>query len=387
MKKLVLLILLLPIFLLGQITPTNPWLRRGNSSVSNDWFGSKDSSQVVFKANNSQVMKLKSFAGNNTFTWYQGGSGGYKSNITFRDLSTFSFSVATVYLGTPVETQGALNYFAWSDTSTVRINAPSVLSFNTNGANIFNGSTTAPPSGRYVNFPAITNATTALNGNKTHIFVGGCTYGFNGTATVSPIKIAISADTFTANSVATITTAITVDIPKPVAGASITITNPIALRVTGVLADNGNASFGASIPTPSASVHIGGQTTSNPAMFFATGSLLTTTVNGAVEWNAGQMYATNATNRYKVGYFLTGSATLNFPSTLTAAVSDLTLTVTGASLNDVVDVGVPNGAITATATFFAWVSATDVVTVRFSHNSVGSEDPASGTFKVTVNKN
>jgi hypothetical protein len=81
---------------------------------------------------------------------------------------------------------------------------------------------------------------------------------------------------------------------------------------------------------------------------------------------------------------LTATATLDFPSTGSGAVADLTVTVTGAEVGDVVSVGAPNGSVTATAVFFAWVSATDTVTVRFSPKA--TEDPASGTFKIKVFK-
>jgi len=84
---------------------------------------------------------------------------------------------------------------------------------------------------------------------------------------------------------------------------------------------------------------------------------------------------------------LKGSATLDFGSTAAGASTDLTITVTGAADGDVVSLGVPNASVTATGRYFAWVSATNTVTVRFSPTIlVGSEDPASGTFKVTVTK-
>ncbi len=79
---------------------------------------------------------------------------------------------------------------------------------------------------------------------------------------------------------------------------------------------------------------------------------------------------------------LGGSATLDFGSTGSGAVADLTITVTGAALNDACSVGVPNGSITATATFTCWVSATNTVSVRFSPKN--TEDPASGTFTVAL---
>ena len=79
---------------------------------------------------------------------------------------------------------------------------------------------------------------------------------------------------------------------------------------------------------------------------------------------------------------LSAEATLDFGSTGSGAVADLTIAVPGAVVGDVVALGVPNASITATATFSAWVSADDTVTVRFSPK--GTENPASGTFKVIV---
>lgn len=80
--------------------------------------------------------------------------------------------------------------------------------------------------------------------------------------------------------------------------------------------------------------------------------------------------------------YLLGGATLNFPSTAAGDVSDLTITVTGAAVGDPVALGIGDAAITTTATFTAWVSATNTVTVRFSPKA--TEDPASATFKVRV---
>jgi hypothetical protein len=81
------------------------------------------------------------------------------------------------------------------------------------------------------------------------------------------------------------------------------------------------------------------------------------------------------------------TATLNFPSTAAGASSDLTITITGAALNDVVIVGVPNGSTVATGCFTGWVSASNTVTVRFSNTDVLSAlDPASGTFRATIIK-
>jgi hypothetical protein len=86
-------------------------------------------------------------------------------------------------------------------------------------------------------------------------------------------------------------------------------------------------------------------------------------------------------------YWLSGSATLDFPSTGHGNSADLTITVTGADIGDVVALGIPNASIVANASYIAWVSATNTVTVRFNnYASSGSSDPASGTFKIKVLK-
>lgn len=82
--------------------------------------------------------------------------------------------------------------------------------------------------------------------------------------------------------------------------------------------------------------------------------------------------------------FLTGAAALNFPSTNSGESSDLTITVTGASLGDPVILGVPNGSVLSNSEYSAWVSASNTVTVRFLNTDAGAQDPASGTFKVAV---
>lgn len=83
---------------------------------------------------------------------------------------------------------------------------------------------------------------------------------------------------------------------------------------------------------------------------------------------------------------ISASATLDFPITATRTSSDLPITVTGATSGDMVALGVPNAAVLANTCYTAWVSADDVVTVRFSNYDNADKNPASGTFKVTVIK-
>lgn len=83
---------------------------------------------------------------------------------------------------------------------------------------------------------------------------------------------------------------------------------------------------------------------------------------------------------------LTATTTLDFPSTAAGTSSDLTITVTGATDGNPVIPGYPNASTLANGSFSAWVSAANTVTIRFTNNSSGALNPASGTFRATVLK-
>jgi len=129
-----------------------------------------------------------------------------------------------------------------------------------------------------------------------------------------------------------------------------------------------------------------GTTTVSPVKL-TNGTLETTPETGAMEMASNILYFTPNASRYQIGMLLTGSATLDFGNTSPQNSSDLTITVTGASDGDPVTVGAPNGSVLSNSSYSAFVSASNTVTVRFNNYSSGSQDPASGTFKVTVNKN
>lgn len=109
-----------------------------------------------------------------------------------------------------------------------------------------------------------------------------------------------------------------------------------------------------------------------------------TTTDGALEHITDNLNFTSGTTRYIIPKTLVASATLDFPNTTSNNVADLTITVTGAALGDAVSLGIPNASVTPTATFSAWVSAANTVKIRFSPKA--TENPASGTFKVSVIK-
>lgn len=99
------------------------------------------------------------------------------------------------------------------------------------------------------------------------------------------------------------------------------------------------------------------------------------------------IYTINSVGTPVVGVIpimLSSTATLNFPSTTAGGVSDLTVTLTGAVDGDLVTLGVPNGSTLASGLFTCWVSSAGTVKVRFTNNSAGALDPASGVFKVSI---
>jgi hypothetical protein len=149
---------------------------------------------------------------------------------------------------------------------------------------------------------------------------------------------------------------------------------------------SGNVGIGQTTPTAVLHLKAGTATASTAPLKFTSGTNLTTAESGAMEFNGTNLFFSPSTTRHTVNHGLTGSTTLNFPSTLTNLSADLTITVTGAADGDVVSLGVPNAAVNANTSYSAWVSAANTVTVRFNNYSSGTVDPASALFKVFVTK-
>lgn len=78
------------------------------------------------------------------------------------------------------------------------------------------------------------------------------------------------------------------------------------------------------------------------------------------------------------------TATLDFPSiTANGGTQDLTITVTGAATGDSVHIGLPT-APSAGVVFQGWVSAANTVTIRATNCTASAIDPASATYRATV---
>jgi len=103
--------------------------------------------------------------------------------------------------------------------------------------------------------------------------------------------------------------------------------------------------------------------------------------------SANYVYRGTGGGWQKIANEISGSATLDFPSTNNGNKSDLTINgITGAEEGDVVALGIQNSVNLNHSCFTAWVSASGQVTVRFSNYGTGSLDPVQATFKIKVFK-
>jgi hypothetical protein len=158
------------------------------------------------------------------------------------------------------------------------------------------------------------------------------------------------------------------------------------LHVVGNGRFTGNIAAGVTSATARLHLAAGSSTASTAPLKFTSGTNLTTAEAGAMEFNGTNLLFSPSTVRHTVNHGLTGSANLDFPSTLTLLSADRTISVTGAADGDVVSLGVPNAAVNANTNYSAWVSSANTVTVRFNNYSSAAVDPASGLFKVFVTK-
>lgn len=107
--------------------------------------------------------------------------------------------------------------------------------------------------------------------------------------------------------------------------------------------------------------------------------MASTTFSGPVTSRNGFKSGTGLT----ISTVLGASAALDFASIAAGASADLTITVTGAAVNNVVSLGLP-AAPAAGLVFFAFVSATNTVTIRAMNITAAPVDAVSATYSVVV---
>lgn len=149
---------------------------------------------------------------------------------------------------------------------------------------------------------------------------------------------------------------------------------------------NKNFIGGNAATIPTAWAHFPASTTAanTASLKIIEGSRQTTPEDGTVNYVSNNLEFTETSTVFILAKTLTNTATLDFD--LTAVnYQDLTVTVTGAAVDDAVSIAVDPAAMVADVTYFATVTAANTVTIRCSRvGGGGAANPASGTFRAVV---
>jgi hypothetical protein len=183
---------------------------------------------------------------------------------------------------------------------------------------------------------------------------------------------------------------VNVYLPSATASGQLNIQNAIyGTSNTGTEGTASTGNIGMYVQAPTARLHLpaGASTANKSPLKFESGTSLATPENGAVEYDGTNYYVTSGGVRYTVAKTLTGTVTHDFANTTPGSTNSVNITVTGAASGDVVILGLPSTALSgAGVQYYAFVTAADTVTIYFSNNSGSDKDPASGTYKVSVQK-
>lgn len=97
-----------------------------------------------------------------------------------------------------------------------------------------------------------------------------------------------------------------------------------------------------------------------------------------------QLKVTDATfyKEYTWKKILLNSDVLNFPNTVAGSYNDLTVPLSGAVVGDIVEMGTT--VILTGGRFNAFVSAPNIVTIRFTNDTTSAIAPPAGTFKIKI---
>ncbi len=416
------------------------WSRLGNVTTSADYLGTKNNDSIRVRTNNIQRLTIAGGTGNADFTGNVISPEFSAKSATRTLITSSNWSIGipgigtttnnSMYLGSnglprwKVDSTG--HFFAHTD-NTWDIGASggtrprtgyfgtSLFSLAINGGTnanedvTINGTSSATKTTSYVilqptgglvgigtsspvatfNVNSSTNVTSWLtagtsNGNYAHMVLGEGTTGGSG----------VAAEIFRYSNAST-----AASLPGSLVIANLTKKIYLSTTHSGsylpdLVVDASKVGIGHASPTSLLHIKSGTTGASSAPLKLAllAPALNTTAEKYAVEVDSttggGNIYYTNASaTRYTIAKTLANTATLDFGSTLAGAVTDLTITVTGAADGDAVTIGVPNGSYPATGTFTAWVSSANTVTIRYANNSLTlSQDPASGTFRASVIK-
>ena len=105
--------------------------------------------------------------------------------------------------------------------------------------------------------------------------------------------------------------------------------------------------------------------------------------NGLLSFIWGQWFQSVFDTIKGMSGILSSTVTLDFPAIASANMQELSVTVTGVSVNDTVSLGLP-ATVSLGVLFDARVTTANTVTVRATNITSSSVNPASATYRVTV---
>ena len=270
---------------------------------------------------------------------------------------------------------GAISFLRYNADNTVSQRAAdgmrSDLGGTTIGQNMF--ILTNPSAITFPRFNA-DNTVSALSATDFRTAIGAGTGNGNGTVTSVTGSLPISSSGGTtpnitiANASTTASGVVTTSTQSMAGNKTFTgdLATSGAFSATGFSTLSGGASVG-TMATTSSLTHVLGVNSSNTI-----GEL---GVSDGIKLTSGSL---------GLDLFRTITVGTDFPNTNAQSSSDITSTVTGASVGQPVLLGVPNAAVSANTNYTAWVSAANTVTIRFNNYSSSAVNPSAGSFYVVV---
>jgi len=149
----------------------------------------------------------------------------------------------------------------------------------------------------------------------------------------------------------------------------------------------GNVGIGQTVPTAVLHLKAGTAGVNTAPLKFTTGTLLTATEDGAIEYDGIDLYLTQSATRYKLSKTLTGQLTTSFGAPSLTAFNSITasLTVAGAQPGDVVSVSANTGVVNPpTIIITAYITSANTVTLQAYNASNSAVTLASDTYKVRI---
>ncbi|MBW2937796.1 hypothetical protein KXJ69_06730 [Aureisphaera sp. CAU 1614] len=150
-----------------------------------------------------------------------------------------------------------------------------------------------------------------------------------------------------------------------------------------VIRSTGNVGIGVVNPTAVLEIKAGTSTANSAPLKLTSGSNLSSTEAGAVEYDGTHLYFTPSTSRKILLKGLTNTGNLDFPNIVSRGTAELTMTVSGATVGSTCNCA-PNGSIEANLQWSCYVSSSNTVRIRLTNVSTASINPANKSWKVTV---